>query len=176
MDITIRYANASDALMIAAFSRRSFYETFAPENTKANMDKFMNEQFTTEKLVAEVGAPDNIFLLATSGREIVGYARLRLNNKPPELNDAETLEIARIYASTESIGKGIGKALMQNCLELAAKLNKDTVWLGVWENNRRAIDFYKKWGFEKFSTHIFMLGDDAQTDWLMKREKPPKSP
>ncbi len=178
MPLTIRFATKNDAALIADLSRQTFYETFAPQNTKEDMDKFMNEQFTQEKLMAEVGAPDNIFLLALEGTEpdnysVLGYARLRENNKPPELGDANTLEIARIYAATNSIGKGVGKLLMKKSLDIATELKKDTVWLGVWEHNQRAIDFYTKWGFEKFSTHVFMLGDDAQTDWLMKKSLKP---
>jgi ribosomal protein S18 acetylase RimI-like enzyme len=169
MPITIRFADASDAALIAQISQQTFYETFAVFNSKENMDKFMTEQFSIEKLMAEVGAPNNIFLLAMENDEVLGYARLRENNKPPELGNANTIEIARIYAVTSSIGKGVGKVLMQKSLDVAAGLKKDTIWLGVWEQNQRAIDFYIKWGFEKFSTHVFMLGDDAQTDWLMKK-------
>jgi diamine N-acetyltransferase len=169
-NLTIRLATPADAELIADLSRQTFYETFIDNNSKEDMDKFMNEQFTRERLIAEVGAENNIFFLALDGDEAVGYARLRENNKPPELGDANTLEIARIYAATTSIGKGIGKALMQKCLDTAVELKKDTVWLGVWEHNQRAIDFYTKWGFEKFSTHVFLLGNDPQTDWLMKKK------
>jgi diamine N-acetyltransferase len=170
MSITIRFADAADAALIAELSRKTFYDSFIADNTVENMDKFMNEQFTTEALMKEVGAPNNIFLLATDNNEVLGYVRLRENNKPPELGNANTIEIARIYAVTDSIGKGVGKALMQKSLDIAAGLHKDTVWLGVWERNQRAIDFYTRWGFEKFSTHVFMLGDDPQTDWLMKKK------
>jgi ribosomal protein S18 acetylase RimI-like enzyme len=61
----------------------------------------------------------------------------------------------------------VGKALMAKCMEIASESEKDLVWLGVWEQNVRAIRFYSHWGFRKFSEHVFMLGDDRQTDWLM---------
>lgn len=169
MSLTIRLATASDAAIIADLSRSTFYDSFAADNTKENMDKFMNEVFTREALIKEVGAPGNIFLIAEDGYDVVGYARLRESNKPPELGDVSTLEIARIYAATNAIGKGVGKALMEKSLAIAKELKKDIVWLGVWEHNQRAINFYTKWGFEKFSTHVFQLGDDPQTDWLMKK-------
>jgi diamine N-acetyltransferase len=130
----------------------------------------MNEQFTREKLMQEVGAPGNIFLLAFEGNEPVGYVRMRENNNPPELEGKETIEIARIYAIASSIGKGVGKKLMQQCLDTAREKNKELIWLGVWEHNLRAIEFYSRLGFEKFGTHVFLLGDDPQTDWLMKKE------
>lgn len=80
------------------------------------------------------------------------------------------MEIARIYALQSYIGKGVGSALMKKCIDQACELNKEIIWLGVWEKNQKAIHFYRKWGFEKFGTHIFILGDDPQTDWLMKKE------
>jgi ribosomal protein S18 acetylase RimI-like enzyme len=49
-------------------------------------------------------------------------------------------------------------------------MKKDNIWLGVWEHNHQAIKFYTTWGFEKFGDHLFLLGDDPQTDWLMKKE------
>lgn len=166
--IDIRIATAADAELIASMSRRTFYDSFAADNTKENMDKFMTEKFSMELLMAEVGAPGNIFLLAYVGNEPAGYVRLRENNNPPELEGLSTIEIARIYSEKQTIGKGIGSALMKRSLEIAKELGKQWVWLGVWEHNKRAIDFYTRWGFEKFSDHEFIVGDDVQTDWLMK--------
>lgn len=173
MELTIRKAGGADAALIAEFSRQTFYETFAAYNSAGNMEKFMSGQFSRELLMKEVTAPGNIFLLAYYGKELVGYARLRENNNPPELAGLRTLEIARIYAAGEHIGKGVGKALLLECFHIARQKNITTIWLGVWEHNQRAIGFYNQWGFEKFSTHIFMLGDDPQTDWLMKKELEP---
>jgi diamine N-acetyltransferase len=165
--ITIRFATTADAELIADISRQTFYETFAASNTKENMDMFMNDTFNKEALMKEVGMPGSIFFLAYDGDEPVGYVRMRQSADSPELVNA--IEIARIYATTNAIGKGVGKVLMQQCITIAIEKKKDIIWLGVWEYNQRAIDFYTKWGFEKFSTHVFMLGTDTQTDWLMKK-------
>ena len=166
----VRIATHVDAAMIADMSRRTFHDSFAANNTKEDMDKFMNEQFTREGLIAEVGAPGNVFLIAEYNDKLAGYARLRENNNPPELKGMDTIEIARIYAEKEMIGKGIGKALMERSIAIAMELKKQLIWLGVWEKNFRAIEFYKGWGFKKFSEHPFVVGNDVQTDWLMKKE------
>ncbi|MBL7732754.1 MAG: GNAT family N-acetyltransferase [Chitinophagaceae bacterium] len=171
--VTVRQAVASDAPLIAEMSRQTFYDSFAEQNTKEDMDKFMTEQFTHEALMKEVTEPGNIFLLAYTGDEPAGYVRLREKNNPPELGNHNAIEIARIYAVTTAIGKGVGSALMKACIDIAREKNKTMIWLGVWEHNQRAIDFYARWGFEKFATHVFMLGTDPQTDWLMKKELQP---
>ena len=167
--INVRLATKHDAELIADMSRQTFYDTFASQNTKEDIDKFMNEQFTRKALIEEVGAKNNIFLLAYDEGKPVGYARIRENNNPPSLGTSNAMEIARIYAATNAIGKGIGKVLMQKCIEIAKARNRELVWLGVWEKNQRAIDFYTKWGFEKFGETNFLLGDDIQRDWLMKK-------
>ena len=162
-------ATAADAGLIADMSRTTFYDSFAAFNTKENMDLFMNEQFSREKLMAEPGAPGNTFLLAYLDGEPVAYARLRESANPPGLENINAVELARIYALQKVIGKGVGSALMKQCVETAAKSNKQVLWLGVWEHNQAAIDFYTRWGFEKFGDHEFILGTDIQTDWLMKK-------
>jgi ribosomal protein S18 acetylase RimI-like enzyme len=162
MNILIREATTADAAIIADLSRQTFYDTFAAQNTAANMEKFLQEQFTREALMAEVGALGNTFLLAYAGNELAGYARLREKS-------ATTLEIARLYAATSMIGKGVGKALMQACLDVAQIRSKKMVWLGVWEKNARAIRFYTAWGFEKVGEQDFRLGNDLQRDWIMQK-------
>lgn len=167
--VQIRYATTEDATMIADISRRTFHDTFASQNTQEDMDKFMNEQFTHARLMEEVGAPENVFLIAEIDGDTAGYARLRESKAPEELDGLPSIEIARIYALQTTIGKGVGKALMKKCIDVAFEMGKRVVWLGVWEKNERAISFYTKWGFEKFGEHDFVLGNDVQRDWLMKK-------
>jgi len=170
MSLIIRQAQPADAADIAALSRQTFYDTFAAFNTKEDMDKFMNESFSMDQLMAELDMPDNTFIAALLEDELVGYAKITESRNPPELGNTNAIEIGRIYAAQKAIGHGIGKALMEECLSLAVLKNKQLVWLGVWERNERAISFYKKFGFEKFGEHDFVLGNDVQTDWLMKKE------
>lgn len=167
--INIRIATLAEAEIIADLSRKTFYETFSYVNTKANMDKFMNEQFTRDKLINEVSEPGNIFLLALDGEYPVGYARLKEGDKYPAFENKDSIEIARIYVVNSYIGMGIGKELMRKSISLAKEMKKEVIWLGVWEKNTRALAFYKKWGFSKFADHDFVLGDDVQNDWLMMK-------
>ena len=168
--ITVRKAESSDAALVADLSRKTFSDTFASANTEANMELFLSGPFAREKLMAELTLPGNHFFIAMEGDKPVGYARVRENNNPPPLAGRETIEIARIYAIRESIGKGVGRLLMQTCIDLGRSLGKELVWLGVWEHNQPAIDFYKRWGFTRFSDHEFLLGTDVQKDWLLKKD------
>jgi diamine N-acetyltransferase len=167
-NINIRFATEKDASLIADISRETFYNAFAPANTKNDMDKFMNEVFTHEKLMAEPDLPNNIFLLAYTGNEVAGYVRMRDKNiSEISLETDNIIEIARIYTVSTETGKGIGTALMNRCIEIAKEKNRKYIWLGVWEKNDKAIRFYERFGFKRFGEHEFVLGNDVQTDWLM---------
>jgi ribosomal protein S18 acetylase RimI-like enzyme len=170
MAVTIRYATKKDAELIADLTRTTFYETFGPDNKEEDMKLFMEGKLNKQLLMEEVGQEKNIFLLAYHDDEVAGYARLREDNNPPLLQGKSTIEVARLYAKTEMIGKGIGHALMHRAIEIAREKRKKMVWLGVWEKNHRAIEFYRRWGFEKFSDHEFILGNDIQNDWLMQKK------
>jgi ribosomal protein S18 acetylase RimI-like enzyme len=165
----IRIATEEDAVLIADLSQQTFQETFAADNTKEDMEMFLKEQFTRGKLILEVGKPELTFLLAYKGEEPVGYVKLREGKPPASLHSSSALEIARLYATTAMIGKGVGSLLMQECISIASQRGKEVIWLGVWEKNKRAIDFYEKWGFEKFDECDFLLGKDLQRDWMMRK-------
>jgi len=172
MDATVQIsiAGTADAELIADLSRRTFYDAFAPHNTPENMEQFLQTQFAREILMQEVGAPRNTFLLARLNDQPAGYARLYEGTElPPGIAGTNSIEIARLYAEQQVIGKGIGKALMMTCLDIAREKEKEWIWLGVWEHNLRAIAFYEKMGFEIFDRHIFLLGQDLQHDWWMRR-------
>ncbi len=164
MEATIRYATMQDAPLIAELSRTTFVEAFGAQNSKADMDKFLNEIFTMENLIAEVANTCHTFFLVVVDGDVAGYVKLRENEHEDGL-----LEIARIYVLESFIGKGAGKTLLNECLQIAKQKNKRTIWLGVWEKNERAIYFYQSFGFQKYGEHPFVLGNDVQTDWLMKK-------
>lgn len=169
MNFLLRYATKQAAELVADISRQTFYETFAADNTKEDMDKFLREQFTRGKLMMEVGSPENTFLLAYCDDEVAGYVKIRESKAPASLRNNNAMEIARIYTTQNMIGKGVGKVLMQASINVASEKSKEVLWLGVWEKNQRAIDFYTKWGFEKFDETHFLLGNDVQRDWLMRK-------
>ncbi len=167
--IRIRFAGKDDAELVAGISRQTFYDTFAGQNSKENMDMYIAQYYSLEKIRAELGDPCNIFLLAYDDDRLAGYAKMNDHVKEESRHLENPIEIERIYSVKELIGKGIGKNLMEKCLVIAREKNKKEIWLGVWEYNDRAIDFYTRWGFEKFGEHNFPVGLDPQTDWLMKK-------
>ena len=171
MTISIRKAATEDVRLLCAIGMTTFSETFAEHNTEEDMRLYLENTFSSEAIKKEIEDVQVCFLLAYDGEKAVGYAKVKTTAENPEgLQAVHAMEIERFYVTKEYIGKHVGKTLMTACLQYGRENGHDLVWLGVWELNPRAISFYKKWGFEKFGQHIFMLGNDLQTDWLFKKK------
>ena len=169
MTITIRTSTAVDSDPIRELGVRIFTDTFGSANTPANMRAYPETAFSPERIREEIADPASTHLIAEGDGTAVGYARLRAGGARPEAAAERPVELVRLYVDRTHQGSGVAAALMQACLDHALDTGHDVMYLGVWEHNPRAVAFYRKWGFEKFGEHSFMLGDDEQTDWLMRR-------
>jgi len=167
--IEIKVASMNDAITIQKIGKETFLETFESNNLKVNMNNYIQERFSTEQVEKELKNLESIFYIAWEGNLPVGYLKLNIGAAQTEIKLEDHIEIERIYVYTSHHGKQVGQMLFFKALETAKNLRVPTVWLGVWEENARAINFYKKNGFEEFDKHIFKLGHDEQTDILMKR-------
>lgn len=166
--MNIRKVTLNDIDQLQKIGKQTFYETFSAENTEENMINYLNEGFSIEKLTTELSDKNAEFYFATLDNNVVGYLKLNFGQSQTELQDDTALEIERIYVLKEFHGKKVGQVLYEKAIEIAKQKNADYVWLGVWEENPRAISFYKKNGFVEFDKHIFKLGNDEQTDIMMK--------
>ena len=168
MMIEIKKVSPQEILQLQTISRKTFGEAFTDRNTPENMNKYLTEELSLEKLTNELNNPDSEFYLAILEKEIVGYLKINFGQAQTDVKDDNALEIERIYVSKEHHGKKIGQALFDQAHKIATEKKIAYLWLGVWEENLKAINFYKKNGFEVFDKHLFKLGDDVQQDLLMK--------
>ncbi|MFN8358139.1 MAG: GNAT family N-acetyltransferase [Spirosomataceae bacterium] len=166
--IRIEKVALSEVNLLQQIGKQTFAETFSAVNTAENMASYLTEGFSAEKLTAELTNPNSMFYFAKLDECIIGYLKLNVGFSQTELQDDKALEIERIYVVKEFHGKNVGQLLYGKAMQIANEVNVEYVWLGVWEENQRAIRFYKKNGFVEFGKHIFKLGNDEQTDIMMK--------
>ena len=170
----VRRATIADAPRLAELGANTFRETFEGENTPDDMASYLAEAFTPDRQAAEIGDSSGVVLLAErpdapGAENLVGYAHLVEGPAPPAVKGRAPMELKRLYVTRSWQGKGVAQALMEAALDAARDRGAKTLWLGVWERNQRAVAFYGKYGFARVGEHTFVLGSDAQTDWLMAR-------
>lgn len=167
---SIRRATLTDAGLLAELGARTFYDTFAVDNTPEDMAAYLSAAFSRALQESELNDPDTRFLIAEIDGAAVGYAKLQSNPAPSCVTGLNPIELCRLYVSRTVIGSGVGAALMQACIDEAKLEGYKTMWLGVWERNERAQKFYKRWDFQIAGEQNFQLGSDAQKDLVMYRE------
>jgi diamine N-acetyltransferase len=167
--ISIRRPSVADARMIKDLAVRTFHDAFWETNSPENMESYMDQAFALDKLQEEMADPQATFLVAEVEGEAVGYAKIYAGSPPECVRHRPAQEIVRLYVDRRFHGSGVARALMDACLDEAARAGCRGVFLGVWELNPRAQAFYRKYGFEIVGDHVFQMGDEAQTDFWMER-------
>ncbi|MBK8370064.1 MAG: GNAT family N-acetyltransferase [Saprospiraceae bacterium] len=167
-NIITRKISSDDLEMLQKIGRKTFEETFSESNSEENMKNYLEEGFSEGKLTAELNDNNAEFYFAIWKDEVIGYLKVNFGESQTELKDDRALEIERIYVLKEFHGKRVGQILFNKAIEIAKQKGSEYVWLGVWEENPRAINFYRKNGFVEFDKHVFKLGNDEQTDIMMK--------
>lgn len=164
----IRKINIDDLETLKNLSIQTFKETFEEVNTEEDMQKYLDENLSIEKLKTELENVNSEFYFVENNDEISGYLKLNFKDAQTEKLEENHFEIERIYVLKAFLGQKIGQILFDKAIEIGREKNLEYVWLGVWEENHRAIRFYEKNDFEIFGKHDFVLGEDVQTDLLMK--------
>ncbi len=165
----IRKVTEEEVEALRALAERTFVSTFAPFNSPDNMQSYLSSALTIEQLTNELKSADRETYFAILNNNPIGYIQLTFQSTETGLEHLNAIEIVRLYVDAEYLGKNIGKQLMEKAISVALKRKADYLWLGVWEHNDRARNFYARWGFEEFGSHVFQLGDDAQKDLLLRK-------
>lgn len=168
--IIIKTATLNDAVLIQQIARETFAETFAQNNSESDMKMYLDESFSIDKITAELSNSESVFYIAFGNESVLGYMKLNTGSAQTEVQNTLALEIERIYVKAAYHGKKVGQLLYEKALEVAKEDKHPYLWLGVWEENLKAIAFYRKNGFVEFDKHVFMLGSDEQIDIMMKKE------
>lgn len=166
----IKKCRLDDILDLQKIYRQTFFETFSEQNSEENMRIFLDKAYSEEKLKSEIENKESETFLAVENQKILGVLKINTGNAETESGLENSLEIQRIYILKDSKGLGIGTVFMNLAEKKARELGDSFIWLGVWEKNFPAQKFYTDKGFRRFSEHAFVLGDDIQTDFLMKKE------
>lgn len=166
--LVISKAELNDIKDLREISISTFNEAFSDQNSEADINQYIQIQFSAKKLLEELREAESEFYFLSLDRKIIGYLKINFPKSQSDLNLENSMEIERIYIQKIFYGTLASSRLMEHAIQCARKKACQFIWLGVWEKNFRAIAFYKKFGFEDFGTHKFLLGTDLQTDILMK--------
>ncbi|MDX1768888.1 MAG: GNAT family N-acetyltransferase [Arenibacter troitsensis] len=168
MKLHLRPCSITDLEVLINLGRRTFIEAFEKDNKPEDFKIYLDSAFREETLYKELQDINSAYYFIYMESSLVGYIKLNENEAQSDINDINSIELERIYVLAEFQGHGIGEWVLRQVISIAKVKNRSYVWLGVWEHNPKAIKFYQRLGFYKFGTHPYFIGNDEQTDWLMR--------
>jgi len=167
MSFKVRAANPNDAKILAELGAETFYYTFRPFNTEEDMQSYIKKAYSEEVISQNLQDASIRYAVAFDGTQAIGYTKLLLNGTHEKLS-GKCVELEKIYVLQTTLGKGAGLVLMNEVIEYCKQQQTAHLFLGVWEENDRAVNFYRKIGFEVFTSRSFQLGSRWCEDYMMK--------
>lgn len=168
--VTIVRAKEEDIPALSKLCADTFRETFRHDNTEEELQAFFDETYNHNILKSELGHSESETYLAYVEDKLAGYLKVNWGDAQTEYELENAFEVQRLYVLKDYHGQGVGKALFEKALRIAESGDFAWAWLGVWEKNYKAQDFYKSYGFEKFGEHQFIVTPEkADIDWLLKK-------
>ena len=166
----LHQCSVADVDELRAVSIETYTDTFGEFNSDENMRIYLEDAYNRDKLLAELAETNSQFFFLKENNETMGYLKLNVRDAQTEHIGDNLLEVERIYVRTAFLRHGYGTKLIQTAEEIARDLGVNGMWLGVWEHNQRALNFYSKMGFRHISQHSFFMADDEQIDLIYYKE------
>lgn len=167
-NLKIRQADAADDKLISTLGAVTFYEAYFEQDDAGDLAHYIHESFNPEKIAAELADSNATFFIVYRNDRAVGYAKMREGSKYECVTSENAVELQRIYIVERVFGTGVGEHLLKFCLDKARRRGFDTLFLGVWQENKRAVRFYEKHGFRTAGTITFPYGETVGTNWVME--------
>ncbi|MCY7422549.1 MAG: GNAT family N-acetyltransferase, partial [Chitinophagaceae bacterium] len=155
---TIRTIQPSDNPHLAIIIRNALAEFGANRPGTVFYDP------TTDNLFKLFQQPVSIYYVAESDNTIIGGAGIFPSNGLPP----GTCELVKMYLSPQSRGKGLGKLLIEKCLEFATNSGYLQVYIETMPELKKAVSVYEKFGFSYLNGPLGNTGHFGCDVWMLK--------
>lgn len=168
--IAIRPAVLEDAATLADLGATTFRETFQGICAPWDMAAFLAKTYSKPLQRTELADPARPAQILEIEGVPTGFCQLRLGHREPGVPGLRPVELQRIYLLRSAQGGGCGQALMTASEDMARVWGADVLWLGVWENNYKALAFYARSGFREVGEHVFRIGNQVDRDLILAKD------
>lgn len=169
-NLMIRRALADDALLLSVLGTVTFYEAYFEQDDPTDLAHYLIESFSPSEILEQLDDENSIFLIAFYHGKAVGYARLVSGAPHQDVSSKNAIELRRLYVLEHLWRKGVGEKLLSECEAIARQIGKQSVWLGVWQQNERGQRFYTKHSYKKVGTITFPYFNSVGINDVMEKK------
>ncbi|MFP2995572.1 GNAT family N-acetyltransferase [Spongiivirga sp. MCCC 1A20706] len=170
MELQYKKCTSAELKDLITLSKQTFKDAFEIHNNPDDFKMYIENAFNETNMKGQLENLATHFYFVLYNNKVIGYFKLNEKGAQSDLNLENTIELERIYVIKQAQGQGFGTKILDYIIDYSKSQKIEKVWLGVWEKNEAAIKLYERYGFKKFGSHPYWLGNDKQTDFLMKFE------
>jgi len=157
--IRIVSANEEHAQLLAGLSKLTFHESHGHSAAEEDINNFVLEKYNADTLKTELKDEKNVFHLLYYNNKIAGFSKIIYNFPDANCNIDNITKLERIYLLKEFYGLNLGQQLLEFNISLIKENKQAGVWLFVWTENQRAINFYLKNGFRVIGSFQYKISE-----------------
>ncbi|MEI9909106.1 MAG: GNAT family N-acetyltransferase [Bacteroidota bacterium] len=152
-------ARENDSQLLSEIAKLTFIESHGSSAKTEDINVYVNEQYNTDVFKKELSETKNIYHIIYRDKRPVGYSKIIFNTPYTSSPIKNITKLERLYLLKEFYGLKIGLELFQFNIDLSKQNNQAGIWLFVWKENQRAVNFYKKNGFLITGSHDFKISE-----------------
>lgn len=161
--IILRKAKEQDIEIIQDIANNTWYDTYGDLLTIEQIKYMLDKMYNKGELLSQL-KNGHTFLIAEQNNRDLGFAGFSLIN-----HETATYKLHKLYVLPESHGKGVGKLLINEVLNLVKKSGGTKLQLNVNRNNK-ASKFYSSAGFIIKETVDLDIGNGFfMNDYVMEK-------
>jgi len=155
--ISIVKATFQDAPLLAKIGQQTFMESHGKSAPEKDLHNYMENNLSVENFKNELADTTNIYHIIYYNKQTAGYSKIILNTPNKNLKTENITKLERFYILREFYNLKLGYQLFLFNINLAKQNSQSGLWLNVWTENKRAINFYKKTGFKIIGEYLFKI-------------------
>lgn len=150
-------AMVGDFQLLTDIGRISYIESHGSSAKTEDIDRYVDEKYNDDIMKGELSDIENIYHIIYYDKQPVGYSKIRFDDLHPSIRPKNITKLERLYLIKEFYGLKLGNELFNFNVQLSKKNSQAGMWLYVWKENHRAINFYEKAGFEIIGSYDFRI-------------------
>jgi ribosomal protein S18 acetylase RimI-like enzyme len=155
--VSITRASESDGGLLSAIAKTTFIESHGTSAEQADIDSYITEKYSDAVLRHELADAENVYYIIYHNNKVAGYSKIVFNLAYAGSPVQNIAKLERLYLLKEFYNTRLGLALFQFNIDLAKANTQAGVWLYVWKENTRAVNFYTNAGFLIIGSHDFRI-------------------
>ncbi|WP_066219501.1 GNAT family N-acetyltransferase [Formosa haliotis] len=157
--IKIIKANVEHSELIAEIGRQAFLESHGTSASAEDLNSFITKTYNTQQIAEEFKNTKAHYHIIYCNEEVAGFSKIELSTPNKDIPELNVTKLDRLYLLNAFYGQGLGAKLFDYNIQLSKNEHQKGIWLAVWVNNQRAIDFYNKMGFKIAGAYNFKISE-----------------